>query len=162
MTTAPPTTGFRMNTLGDIQEEEEEEEDPARGGGQAWGGGEMVMSPAGMTATPATGVFGDRDMVASPGAMTGTPRTSGYGLKYVESPGILTPASRGGGLGGDRKSTLPSVLELEHLTGKVGQTDIRSPRVRLIEKAMANRRRHIHPDVGYSPPRLKSVNLLGS
>lgn len=126
MTTAPPAIGHRMNTLGDIKEEDEDDavSVPAGGSGAGglWGRGNVVMSPGMMTPLSPQGVFGDQHMVMSPGMMTGTPRASGFGLGYVDSPGEMTPAIQAqGGKGNSRKSTLPSVLELEHLTGRTAQ-----------------------------------------
>lgn len=125
MTTAPPTTAFRLNTLGDIQEEEEDRQsDGTRMSGQNgdWGVGGLVASPGAMTATPARSVFGDHHRVKASDAGVVTRRESDYRLGYVNSPGELTPASRGSnGRDSARKSTLPSVLDLEHLTQTRGE-----------------------------------------
>lgn len=126
MTTAPPTTALRLNTLGDIQEEEENRQsDETRKSGQDgdWGVGGLVASPGAMTATPARSVAGDdHHWVKASDAGDVTRRASDYGLGYVASPGELTPVSRGSsGRNSGRTSTLPSVLELEHLTQTRGE-----------------------------------------
>ena len=91
MTTGVPFTGRRTNTLGDILEEGHEDEyapHTAQSAQTGWYGEEMVMSP---------------------GAMTATPRTA-------PSPySAYDPQTRQSGYTEQRKSTLPSVLELEDL-----------------------------------------------
>lgn len=134
LTTAPPTTAWRANTLGDIREEEEYTAESAEGEGRVvnggWGYGEdrLMMSPGAMTATPRTNVSGqaqsqthgqwvDNGLTMSPGAMTATPQTAMYGANGLTmSPGAITPKTQGR-YESVRRSTLPSVVELGHLTG---------------------------------------------
>ena len=159
LTTAPPTTAPRTNTLGDIREEDEyilgEDEDGR--GGWGFGGGQMMSSPGAMTATPRTATSGqqrgqwatdgltmspgaitsspytgqaqeygraaqaqwaENGLTSSPGAISATPRKAVFGqTDLTTSPGGITPATQDRSKYESlRRSTLPSVLELEHLT----------------------------------------------
>jgi hypothetical protein len=163
LTTALPTSAYRSNTLGDIQEEEEfamgEYADADADAGGRWGFGaeQMISSPGAMTATPRTAYSGDQGgqwatngptmspramtsssytaddrghdptnqaqwvtngLTMSPGAMTATPHQAVFGqTDLTMSPGAITPLIQDRAKYETlRRSTLPSILELEHLT----------------------------------------------
>ena len=146
LTTAPPTSArTRHNTLRDIQEEDESESSEQASTvssdgstelpytardeeGKGWGAGELVMSPEMLSASHSEGRAGRREssgswLTPTTGASPQADLEKGHGEEkktdpFADQTEDDKTKKQERRETKSRKSSLPSVLELEHLTGK--------------------------------------------